>query len=118
MTDLPTFEQIWAQSITPLVGLRLQYDDGRSMLVVRVDSSGITRQSSNGLMSRIPVEPFEWAVDQLRRRGRVTRAEINEEFPRRYSSAVTAILAQVPELELERRPLTLGVRHKPEISRG
>lgn len=100
----------------PLAGERLVYGDGRSMIIVSVGEDGVTRRSSNGIVSRIPIEPFRQAIDVIRRRGFVTRAEIRSFDSGRYSSAVTAILGRVPELVLTPRPLTLCARDKSGVA--
>jgi restriction system protein len=104
------FERIWSESIVPLVGRSLAFDNGGQMRVLAVDWGGIDRMSSAGHKSTIPIEPFMWAVRRLNERGSVSRQEINEQFEGRYSSGVTRVLGEVPEFEMTHAPIALRLR--------
>ena len=105
--SLPPFEEFWKDSILPLVGTRLAFDNGGNMELIKVGWEGVTRKSVTGRQGLIPIEPFLWTVEQLRRVGRVTRAEINQQFDDRYTDAVMLILAQAREIALEGHPREL-----------
>jgi restriction system protein len=114
--DLPPFDVVWERAVMPLSGKTLRLAAGGANRITQVDWGGVRRVSSTGRKSAIPIEPFMWAYDRIRDRGFVTRGEINEQFEGRYSSAVTAILAQVAELELIGPPATIR-RRGPGVSK-
>jgi hypothetical protein len=104
------FETIWTRWVVPLQGRKITGMNGLVNEILRVDRGGIERVSRNDLVSRIPIEPFRWAVGRLLRGQAVSRIEINEAFPHRYSSGVFLVLEQVPLLEASGRPGTLRLR--------
>lgn len=107
------FETIWAGSIVPLVGRTLTRADLSSNVVVQVDWAGVTRITSNGRRQHIPIEVFRWAIDRVLRTGRVTRAEINEQYVGRASSGIVLILSQVPAFRLSGTSILLRPDPKP-----
>ena len=120
--SLPSFEQLWEARVMPLAGQTLAFDSGQTNRITSVDWGGVHRTTSTGRRNKIPIEPFIWAIQRVRERGYVTRAEINEQFEGRYSSGVTLILAQIPELELQPTTTTIRARGsrgpKSGMSRG
>jgi restriction system protein len=109
-TDGLDFAKIWERDIMPLAGQTLTRPDGSSNTIVKVDSSGVERITSNGERGRIKIEIFEWAISRILRDGSVTRTEINDQYQGRASSGVFLILAQVPFFERTDNPMTLRVR--------
>lgn len=101
---LPSFNEIWQRYIWPLAGQTLTRSNGGTNEVVAVDWGGITRISSNGKHSRIDIEIFRLAVNQLLSEGTITRQEINDNYAKRASSGVVLVLAQVPIFAFETSP--------------
>lgn len=95
------FDGIWEHHIMPLAGRTLVRGDGSSSTVLRVDWGGLTRLTSGGNQQTIPIEIFRWAIDRMVQQGHVTRDEINQHYPKRASSGIVLILAQVPTLSVD-----------------
>lgn len=94
------FESIWSKHVIPLAGRTLVNDRGLTNTIIGVDWGGVRRVSSTGARSRIPVEPFRWAIETILEYGSVTRQEINEQYAGRASSGIQLILAEVPAFEV------------------
>jgi restriction system protein len=94
------FETIWSKHVMPLVGKTLENDRGLTNKITAVDWGGVRRVSSSGARSRIPIEPFRWAIETILEFGSVTRQEINEQYAGRASSGIQLVLAQVPAFEV------------------
>jgi restriction system protein len=107
------FDTIWAQYVVPLRGKTVRGMDGLENEILRVDGRGVTRASRNDLVSRIPIEPFRWAVTRVLAGHEVERVEINAGFPHRYSSGVFLVLEQVPVFEAFKK----SSRGKPKALR-
>lgn len=107
-----TFDQIWTQYVMPLEGRTLQMGGNRTNRIVKVDWSGVEREtdgSDSGKLIRIEI--FRWAVEHLLSKGPLTREQINDEYPGRASSGIARILSEVPFFEYCGRPATL--HHRP-----
>ncbi len=94
------FESIWSKHVIPLAGRTLVNDRGLKNKIVGVDWGGVRRVSSTGARSRIPIEPFRWAIERILEFGAVTRQEINEQYAGRASSGIQLVLAEVPAFEV------------------
>jgi restriction system protein len=94
------FESIWRTYVMPLAGRTLANERGLTNRILGVDWGGVRRVSSTGARSRIPIEPFRWAVEMILEFGEVSRQEINEQYAGRASSGIQLILAQVPLFEV------------------
>jgi Restriction endonuclease len=105
-----TFDDIWRDSVVPLAGCALSRSDGSRNQIVSVDWGGVLRITSNGRRQKIPIEIFRWAIEQVLSSGSVTRDAINSKYEGRASSGIALILAQVPQLEVGGRPLTIRLR--------
>ena len=101
-----SFESIWRTSVMPLAGRTLKSERGLTNRILEVDWGGVRRVSSTGARSRIPIEPFRWAIETILEFGEVSRQEINEQYAGRASSGVQLILAQAPLFEV----VTIGGR--------
>ena len=66
---------------------------------IKVDSSGLTRESSNGRQSRVDIEIFQFAINRILKEGKISRSEINDHYEKRGSSIVAAVLCQCPSFE-------------------
>jgi hypothetical protein len=107
----PDFGEIWCRWVMPLAGRELSGLNGLTNKIVQVDWTGVMRISRNELTSRIPIEPFRWAVNQVLVRGSIERKAINEAFPQRLSSGVLLVLEQVAIFEASGRPAALRLRN-------
>ena len=94
------FETIWSKHVMPLAGRTLENERGLRNKITAVDWGGVRRVSSTGARSRIPIEPFRWAIETILEFGSVTRQEINEQYTGRASSGIQLVLAQVPAFEV------------------
>lgn len=102
-TDFPT---TWSTWVMPLRG-PIHGQGGLTHEILGVDWMGVERLSRNDLPSHIPIEPFRWTIERLLDGKPTTRIEINEKYPKRFSSAVFLVLEQVPIFEVFGRPKTL-----------
>jgi hypothetical protein len=93
------FEMVWSTYVVPLAGSTVTGRYGLENQIASVDDRGVTRVSRNGLTSRIPIEPFRWAIERVLSGATIERNEINEEFPHRYSSGVMLVLEQIEIFE-------------------
>lgn len=91
---------MWEQWVMPLAGLTLTRADGTSNRIVAVDWSGVTRITSGGNRARIPIEPFRWAVERIKKAGSVTRDQINHHYEKRASKGIVLILSRIPLLRV------------------
>ena len=107
---MPDFDRIWAEHVKPLEGSTIRGFNGLENRIIGVDANGVVRVSRTGRQSRIPIEPFRWAVDRVLRGEAVRRQQINEAFPHRYSSGVQLVLEQVPLFDVSGRPATIRLR--------
>lgn len=105
-----SFEEIWSEYVMPLQGKTLYLSGDRPNTLLRVDWTGVQRVTSNGKPQFIGIEIFRKAVDRILTYGRVERQWINQHYPKRASSGITLILAQVPLFEHEERPSALKLR--------
>jgi hypothetical protein len=104
------FESIWSTYVMPLAGRTLVGERGLTNKITGVDWGGVRRVSSTGARSRIPIEPFRWAIETILEYGSVTRQEINEQYAGRASSGIQLVLQQVPYFEVGGRPSTIRLR--------
>lgn len=105
--SLMTVERIWTDYVMPLAGRTLHGRSDRTNRVIRVDWSGIERETSNGRRSRIDYEIFRLAIGHILQHGMITRDEINQNYAKRASSGVVLILGEVPLFKLKSTPLRL-----------
>jgi restriction system protein len=90
------FDEVWQKYIVPLKGRKLYLSNGEANEITNVDWSGIERITSNGKKSKIKIEIFRYAVNNLMDKKKITREEINQNYAGRASSGVILILSQVP----------------------
>lgn len=100
-------DTVWERYIMPLAGKTLTRDNGKTNRIVNVDWSGIERLTSNGKPQKIGIEIFRFTIDRLFATGRITRDEINQNYPKRASSGIVLILSQAPCFRLVKRPAGL-----------
>lgn len=102
------FYSLWNEYVKPMKGCTLINDNNTENEILDVDDAQVIRKTSNGNISKIPVEVFQWAVNRIELKGFVTRDEINQEFPGRYSSGTVLILSHIPKFEVSARPLKIS----------
>ena len=93
------FSRIWEKEITPLQGKIIPLLSRGQNRIIKVDSSGLTRESSNGRQSRVDIEIFQFAINRILKEGKISRSEINDHYEKRGSSIVAAVLCQCPSFE-------------------
>lgn len=111
-TSKADFEFVWREYIMPLEGTTLSLKNGDTNEILKIDWTGISRITSTGRPSRITIKIFQWAINKILTDGFITRDEINQNYVKRGSSFVTAILANVPIFEVTQKPY--GIRRKKE----
>ena len=99
----PSFEEVWQKYIMPLKGQTLQNTKGPNK-IIDVDSSGLTRISSEGNRGKIEIDGFRFAYDTLLKEGEVTRDYINENVGKRCSSGICLVLRQIPFVLCQLKP--------------
>lgn len=109
---------VWEKYIMPLAGKTLMRYDGKTNRIVNVDWSGIERITSNGRHSKIGIEIFRLAIDQLFTTGRITRDEINQNYAKRASSGIVLILSQAPCFRLVKQPIGLELVKEHSLCRS
>lgn len=106
-----TFGAIWTDLITPLAGRTIETRSrGQSNHILRVDQGGLTRQTSSGSIQKIEIEIFRWTIEKLLAGETVSRDEINDQYPKRASSGVLAVLCALPIFEQVAVGRGVGVR--------
>jgi len=96
LDDQVSFENIWGKYVIPLAGKEINTQTGSLNKIVRVDWGGIERITKNGNKGKIPIEPFQYAINMMIEGEKLYREEINQKFEGRYSSGVFAILISIP----------------------
>lgn len=108
--DREFFEHLWSNHFKRLEGTQVKHLKRDSFIIIKkVDETGVFEISSNGKERYFPMSIFEWAISQLRINGVLTRSNINDEYKKRGSSAISAIIATLPNITIdeEERQVTL-----------
>ena len=113
MTMRTPFDGMWAR-VAALQGQSSPLAVRGSIRILRVDDRGVLRESSRGHTGRMSIESFRWTVDELDRRGAMTRAEILAGIRRWESSGVVATLAATGLYEITRTP-NVGIRRSAPV---
>lgn len=108
-SNIITFEQVWNKYIVLLEGQEIFLANGGKNKILKVTNKGITRVSSKGNKNSINIDVFEYAFNRVMKDGYISRKNINQEFPKRVSSGVIAILKEIPFIDLTRKP-ELGLK--------
>ncbi len=101
------FETIWERYGMPMSGRAVTSARGHVNKIVRVDWTGVDRVTSTGTPQHISIEIFRFAVERLLSDGEISRAEINDHYPKRASSGIVAFLGSLPVFEVTERPTGL-----------
>lgn len=94
------FDRFWNEQVKGLEGKTLTTGAGRTNSIESVDESGLTRLSSSGKRQHIGIEIFRWTFERLSEGRKVTRAEINDRYPKRASSGIVLVLASTPSFRV------------------
>lgn len=104
----PTFDEVWAKYIMPLEGKTVS--NGKLInTLISVTWAGVKRRTSTGSTSKIDIEGFKLAYDELKRKGEITRDYINQQVDKRCSSGIVLILSQIPFIEPTSNPKGLRI---------
>lgn len=108
-TEQYEFWNIWNTYIRPLEGkqISLQGHKDKCNFIKKVDDTGIERETSNKKARRIDIDIFKKVINAVLAEGEITRDEINQEYVKRASSGIVAVLAQVPLFEVVDKPVLL-----------
>lgn len=112
------FDSIWNEQVKSLEGKTLIAASGRTNSVERVDDSGLVRVSSNGKRQFIGIEIFRWTIEKLLAGNSVTRAEINDRYPKRASSGIVLVLSSVPSFQITKVGGQMALEIAPDERAG
>lgn len=94
------FFEIWSNYIKGLKGKKVKHLSRDTYITVMdVDDDGLSIINSNGRKRAFSIDIFRYILTKLRREGSITREEINNEYQRRGSSAIGAILVTIPGIQ-------------------
>jgi len=105
-----TFDRVWKERVTALVGQKLTRANGAANEIISVDWGGLNRRTSSGAVQSIDVEVFRWVIDRLLAGQIVLREEINDQYPKRASSGVVLILGSLDLFETVKVGSKSGLR--------
>lgn len=93
------FYEIWKTNIKQLEGKRVKHITRDSYItVVSVDDDGMSIINSNGRKRNFDIDIFLQVLTRLKDKGSITREEINNDYQRRGSSAISAVLLMLPNI--------------------
>lgn len=91
------FYRIWNTHIKCLQGTTIRHITRPTHITVNtVNDDGLIISNSNGRIRRFDIEIFHHVLAKLKSEESLTRAAINDDYQRRGSSAICAILAAIP----------------------
>ena len=91
------FLDVWNTHIKELQGKEVKHLSRTSHItIVVVDEDGLSIINSNGRYRNFSIDIFIQILTKLKNEGKITREEINDEYQRRGSSAISAIIATIP----------------------
>lgn len=94
------FYHIWNTHIKSLQGTTIRHITRPTHItVITVNDDGMIISNSNGRIRRVDIEIFHQVLTKLKCEGKITRSAINNDYQRRGSSAICAILAIIPGIE-------------------
>lgn len=107
------FDCLWSDHFVSLEGKKVQHlKNDTTILIKTIDDNGISLISSNGKERHLPIAIFKWAVYNLKTKGILTRSEINDEYKNRASSAISAILATLPYVDVDSKEKIITLKWK------
>lgn len=91
------FFEIWNNHIKDLERQKVKHLSRDTYItVVEVNDDGLSIVNSNGRKRDFSIDIFRYILTKLRNSGCITREEINFEYQRRGSSAISAIIVTIP----------------------
>ncbi len=91
------FFQIWNSYIKKLKGKNIKHLSRDTYItVLDVDNDGLSIINSNGRKRDFSIDIFRYILIKLKSEGSITREEINNEYQRKGSSAISAIIVSIP----------------------
>lgn len=100
--NMMAFDEMWKNYIMPLSGKTIS-NGSLTNKILSVDWGGLRRITSNNKTSRISIEEFRYAYNQLVLNGSVERELINQ-HTKRCSSGIILVLSQLPFIGVQDRP--------------
>lgn len=98
------FYEIWKTYIKQLEGKRVKHITRDSYItVLSVDEDGMSIVNSNGRKRKIDIDIFLQVLTRLKDKGSITREEINNDYQRRGSSAISAVLLTLPNIHKDHK---------------
>ncbi|UPZ35816.1 hypothetical protein MUB18_17070 [Sphingobacterium sp. PCS056] len=103
------FDEIWEKAIKQLEGTTiLTLDYKKPNKILKVTETTLTRDTGNNSDSPpIPKDAFKSIYKQIMEKGTISRLEINNRYPKRFSSILCAVLAKCPNIGVELNPIRL-----------
>lgn len=99
-TETDWFYDIWNTHIKRLQGQKVGHVAKKTHItVVEVNDDGMKIINSNGTGRDFDISIFREVFAKLKKEGRITRKQINEDYQRRGSSAICAVMAAIPGVE-------------------
>lgn len=93
------FFEIWNNYIKELKGQKVKHLSRDTYItVIDVNDDGLSIINSNGRKRVFGIDIFRHILTKLRSEGSITREEINNEYQRRGSSAISAIIVTIPDI--------------------
>lgn len=91
------FFEIWNDYIKDLKGQEVRHlSRNTHITVIDVNDDGLSIINSNGRKRDFSIDIFRYILSKLKREGTITREEINNDYKRRGSSAISAIIVTIP----------------------
>lgn len=103
------FDEIWEKVIKKLKGtIILTLDEKKPNKILEVSDTSLTRDTENDSKSQeIPKEAFKEIYMHIMEKDSISRVEINNKYPNRYSAILCAVLAKCPNIRVELNPIRL-----------
>lgn len=91
------FFEIWNSYIKKLKGKNVKHLSRDTYItIIDVDDDGLSIINSNGRKRDFSIDIFKYILTKLKNEGSITREEINNEYQRRGSSTISAIIVTIP----------------------
>jgi len=99
-TETEWFYYIWNTHIKRLQGQGVRHIAHNTYItVLKVNDDCMTVANSNGNEREFDISIFRQVLARFKSEGRITRKQINEDYQRRGSSAICAVIATIPGVE-------------------
>jgi|GEM_PF-6910753 len=114
-SDMPKdwFYDVWNTHIKSLCGREVKHVYKETFIkIIDVNNDGLKIINSNGKYRNYDIEIFRQVLTKLRNLGKITRAEINDNYQRRGASAISAVISTIPFVEKDNNPRTVTLKWK------